>query len=552
MMRAGKVMVAWMDIREQYRIGCEAFAAGDFDKAFQYTRPAAEQGLKEAQCTLGYLYRYGKGVPQDLEESMKWYRAGAEQGDAGSQYSLANGYERGLGVEQDYAEAARWCRLSAEQGDADAQLKLGYFFLHGTGVDRDYDEALRLFRSSADQGNGTAMSNVGYMYENGYAVERSYVEAARWYRRSAESGGGAIAHYNLGLLYEKGRGLERDIVEAARHYRLAAEEGDEDAQRKLAAIQKEADEEARRRGAIEGQGHSASATESEGASESTQAASASEVEAALAELNALIGLQDVKDYVRRYVNRARVNEERRERGMRVAETTNHCVFTGNPGTGKTTVARILARVFKGLGVVSAGQLVETDYSGLVAEYVGQTAQKTRDVIDRAMGGVLFIDEAYALADKNRGSFGQEAIDTLLKAMEDHRGDFVVIAAGYADLMKDFVNSNPGLESRFQNFIEFDDYNSAELLAIFAAMCEKNGYVVDSGARASLAALFDEVVAGKDEGFANAREARKVFDLATEAQATRLCEDLGDLDSADENTLALITAADIENVKLRSP
>ena len=548
MARVGKVMGMQMDVREQCNIGFKAYKEGDFEKAFQYARPAAEQGIKEAQCLLGYLYRYGKGVPQDLAESMKWYRAGAEQGDSGSQYSLARGYEKGLGVEQDLAEAARWYRLSANQGDTGAQVSLGLMYLHATGVDRDYDEALRLFHLSAEQGNGMAMCNIGYMYEFGYGVEKSWVESARWYRKSVENGGGAVAHYNLGLMYEHGRGMERDIVEAAKHYRLAAEQGDEDAQRKLAAIQQEADETARRREAIEGAKQDASETKPEGAPEDGQGSSEGEVEAALGELNSLIGLQGVKDYARRYVNRARVNEERRERGMRVAETTNHCVFVGNPGTGKTTVARILARIFKGLGVVSAGQLVETDYSGLVAEYVGQTAQKTRDMIDRAMGGVLFIDEAYALADKNRGGFGQEAIDTLLKAMEDRRGDFVVIAAGYADLMESFIRSNPGLESRFQNFIAFDDYNSAELLAIFESMCEKNGYTASEGARASLTALFDRMVADKDDTFANAREARKVYDLATEAQATRLCEDIGDLDSAGEEALAMITAADIDNIR----
>ncbi len=185
---------------------------------------------------------------------------------------------------------------------------------------------------------------------------------------------------------------------------------------------------------------------------------------------------------------------RREHGLPTADLSLHMVFSGNPGTGKTTVARLMARIYHSLGILSKGQLVETDRSGLVAGYVGQTAIKTRKVIDSALGGVLFIDEAYSLAAGGENDFGQEAIETVLKAMEDHRDDLVVIVAGYDGLMERFIHSNPGLESRFNRFLHFADYTEEELLAIFRMQCEKR--VLHSGAGGGGAAALP---AGKADG-----------------------------------------------------
>ena len=218
----------------------------------------------------------------------------------------------------------------------------------------------------------------------------------------------------------------------------------------------------------------------------------------------------------------RIQKLREEAGLATVPVSKHLVFTGNPGTGKTTVARILARLYKKIGVLSTGQLVECDRSGLVAGYVGQTAVKTRKKIEEAMGGVLFIDEAYALAKTGQeNDFGQEAIDTILKAMEDHRDDFVVIAAGYTEPMERFIDSNPGLRSRFNKYIEFPDYTDEELLAIFDQNCKKYQYVCGDGVREAVEKELSKRRAAAGRNFANAREVRNLFEEIVTNQAGRV-------------------------------
>ena len=240
------------------------------------------------------------------------------------------------------------------------------------------------------------------------------------------------------------------------------------------------------------------------------------------ELNELIGLETIKHDVVELASFAKIQKMRKDQGLKAVPISMHLVFTGNPGTGKTTVARILARLYKNIGVLSKGQLVEVDRSGLVAGYVGQTALKTQEQIKRAMGGVLFVDEAYALSQKD-DNFGQEAIDTILKAMEDHRDDLVVIVAGYTEPMKKFINSNPGLKSRFNKYIEFQDYSVDELEQIFYLNCNKYDYKVDEDIKHHIRTMIAARKLLKLENFANAREVRNMFEEIIANQARRVSE-----------------------------
>ena len=241
------------------------------------------------------------------------------------------------------------------------------------------------------------------------------------------------------------------------------------------------------------------------------------------ELDDLIGLESVKKEVRSLANFVKLQKQREAKGLKTAKVSYHLVFYGSPGTGKTTVARIIGRIYKDLGVLKKGHTVETDRSGLVAKYLGQTALKTDTVVQQAIHGVLFIDEAYALVpeDGNGQDYGQEAISTLLKRMEDYRDSLVVIIAGYRNEMQRFIDSNPGLQSRFNRYIDFPDYTGAELTDIFKMYMKKNQYTLAPDAENYLREQFDYAVAHKDRNFGNARFARNVFEKSIQQQANRL-------------------------------
>lgn len=257
------------------------------------------------------------------------------------------------------------------------------------------------------------------------------------------------------------------------------------------------------------------------------------------ELNELIGLTKIKHDMKELADFASVQKMRKDQGLKYVPVSLHMVFTGNPGTGKTTVARILSRMYKKIGILTGGQLVETDRSGLVAGYVGQTAIKTQEQIKKAEGGVLFIDEAYALAQRD-DPFGQEAIDTLLKAMEDKRDNLIVIVAGYTKPMEKFINSNPGLKSRFNRYIEFPDYTVDELMQIFYLDCRKYEYVLDEDVRKHVREMVSLRKMQRTENFANGREVRNIFEDIVTNQARRIAR----MENPTHDDLVTITLDDL--------
>lgn len=266
------------------------------------------------------------------------------------------------------------------------------------------------------------------------------------------------------------------------------------------------------------------------------------LEELMAQMEELVGLEDVKKDVKNLINLVKVRKLREENGLPNTAMSLHMVFMGNPGTGKTTVARLLGGMYAAIGVLSKGQLVEVDRSGLVAGYVGQTALKTKETIESALGGVLFIDEAYALSGGGENDFGKEAIETILKAMEDHRDDLIVIVAGYTGPMEDFLNSNPGLESRFNKYFNFPDYNGEELYKIFLSQCKKNSYQLSKKAQKDAKEIFNAMYAERGENFGNGRDVRNFFEDTIVRQSNRLAA----MEAPDKDDLITITPRDLRD------
>ena len=264
------------------------------------------------------------------------------------------------------------------------------------------------------------------------------------------------------------------------------------------------------------------------------------LDALVEELNALVGLKEVKTEIRSLINLIKVRKMREKYCLPEIEMSYHMVFTGNPGTGKTTLARLVGKIYKELGILTHGEMTETDRSGLVAGYVGQTALKVKEVVEKAIGGVLFIDEAYALASTGSNDFGGEAIDTLVKLMEDHRENLVVIVAGYTEEMKRFLKSNTGLMSRFNRFIPFPDYSTGELVEILDGMAKKAGLILEEGLSDTIAAYLERMTEKERYEFGNARGIRNLFETMVVNQANRIVT----MENCSVEQLTLIKGEDI--------
>jgi len=266
------------------------------------------------------------------------------------------------------------------------------------------------------------------------------------------------------------------------------------------------------------------------------------------ELNEMIGLDGVKNNVQEMLELLKVRKERERRGMENSDMSLHMVFTGNPGTGKTTVARLLAQIYKKMGILAKGQLIEADRSRLVGAYIGQSERNTKEIIDQAMGGILFIDEAYSLSDAGSSNdYGHEVISVLLKAMEDNRDKLIVIVAGYTDKMDSFLASNPGLKSRFNTFIHFEDYTPSEMLNIFNYTCRKAGFKPTPSCKLAVKEMINNYCANKSERFANGRDIRNLYEKTIRNQHKRIANMYTELSDVSEDELNTISEEDLKGV-----
>lgn len=495
-----------------------------YEKAIQYLKPCAESGDKEIMFRVGSLYMdANKDSEEHMKEAEHWFYEAAKKEHPLAMYHLAlmyldnnqknqesqkkgrewmekaaesdvdkavifvaDMYFKGTyGADVDYPKAVYWLKFAVDKyKNPRAYTNLGILFAKGLGVNENLDKAFKCIRRGAELEDHKAYYNLGYLYKNGWGVTKDYDEAIKWFEKAIEvkySEKSAI--YEIGIIYKE-KGNKKGAIE---WLTKAVEYGVEDAKKDLNEL------------------YELMANE----------------KSAMEELESYIGLNKVKQKMRDLEVSIKMKNRRKQLGQDFGDSGFlHMVFTGNPGTGKTEVAKIVAKVLCEIGVLSNPEPMTVERGDLVAEYVGQTEKKTNEVIEKALGGVLFIDEAYTLSKGgDNKDYGQEAIDTLLTAMVKHRDNLVVIVAGYTNDMERFLEANQGLKSRFGEIFEFEDYTADELYAIFERLCQKRGFTIEENARN----LVKEYLA-KQEGnidFGNARGVGRYFQEIQERQDRRL-------------------------------
>lgn len=506
---------------------------------------------------LASCYYFGRGVEANYEKALEYY----EQIEDSFLFAVSTKTDADYWKNTSYAVEQTYCYWVTKKYEKAFPRLASYVkyyptvywavdalarcYLNGYGTAKNFKEAVRLCEIGANAGYGDSKNLLGYCYYGGYGVEKNYVQAFYWWDKAVKEHSLIGSMFNLGICYEYGNGVSKDVLKAYELYTKAAEKGHEAAKKSVERLkeqieqikeQTEYDESVKKlnEAALRFKENAQKFKESieELAKQRKQEQSSTETSAktdiktetdtqtAAQQLEKLIGLESVKKEVSVMERFLKINQLRKQNGLPVNDVSKHMVFTGNPGTGKTTVARIIAQLYKENGILSKGQLIETDRTGLVGQYIGHTAPKTENKVKEALGGILFIDEAYSLTPPDDAKdFGQEAVNTLLKLMEDNKDDLVVIVAGYHDEMKRFIDSNPGLKSRFTTYIEFPDYTPFEMQQIFEMMAIKNQFILTDGAREKLMLLWES--ASKYENVGNGRAVRNVFEKTQRKQSDRL-------------------------------
>src|SRR5574344_1417644 len=437
------------------------------------------------------------------EDAVKYYEKACKLNYGPAQNALGVCYDLGKGVQEDKKKAFEYLLKSYNNDCSHSYSNLGYYYMNGIGTEVDYYKAFEAYMKATTNKEPKAYYYIGTFYEDGKGVTKDLEKAYNYYEKAKEENYTA-AIYKLGNFYENGYVVAKDMEKATELYQLAADLGFGPAQDKIIKLNEEK---------------------------------------LKAELDKIIGLKTVKEEVLSLQAFAKFQKSRKERNIKGNQNlTLHMIFKGNPGTGKTTIARTVANMFRNIGILKTNKVIEVDREQLVGKYVGHTAAQTKEKVEQALDGVLFIDEAYTLSKGGENDFGREAIDTLVKLMEDYRDRLVVILAGYSDEMENFLETNPGLRSRFPNIIEFPNYSTDELIEIALQFCDKNGYRMSDDAVKRL----KEILNTKrfEPKFGNGRGVRNIFEKSVRNMARRIAQN-GDYENISDEALQTLEASDME-------